>query len=143
MARVTDPILDPDRRAWHRANSTVTPDDEIALELEHSAARAKSRGGLLAASALLERSALLTGDVPTRADRTLAAARAKRDAGALEAALRLLPAAEAEAPSELRRALAEHLRGQIAFDQRRGADAARLTARRRPAPRATRRSAGA
>jgi DNA-binding CsgD family transcriptional regulator len=126
LARVTDPILDPDRRAWHRANSTVTPDDEIAVELERAAARAKSRGGLLAASALLERSALLTGDAPARADRTLTAARANRDAGALEAALRLLPVAEAEAPSEMRRALAEHLRGQIAFDQRRIADAARL-----------------
>ena len=126
LASVTDPILDPDRRAWHRANSTVAQDDEIADELEHSAARARSRGGLLAASALLERSALLTRDAAERADRTLAAARAKRDAGALDAALRLLPAVEAEPASDLRRASAEHLRGQIAFDQRRGADAARL-----------------
>jgi DNA-binding CsgD family transcriptional regulator len=126
LASVTDPILDPDRRAWHRANSTVAQDDEIADELEHSAARAKARGGLLAASALLERSALLTRGAAERADRTLAAARAKRDAGALDAALRLLPAVEAEPASDLRRASAEHLRGQIAFDQRRGADAARL-----------------
>jgi DNA-binding CsgD family transcriptional regulator len=126
LAAVTDPILDPDRRAWHRANSTVAQDDEIADELEHSAARAKSRGGLLAASALLERSALLTRDAAERADRTLAAARARRDAGALDAALRLLPGVEAEPASDLRSASAEHLRGQIAFDQRRGGDAARL-----------------
>ncbi len=126
LASVTDPFLDPERRAWHRANSTVAQDDEIADELEQSAARAKSRGGLLAASALLERSALLTRAAAERADRTLAAARAKRDAGALDAALRLLPAAEAEPASDLRRASAEHLRGQIAFDQRRGGDAARL-----------------
>jgi DNA-binding CsgD family transcriptional regulator len=126
LATVTDPVVDPDRRAWHRANSTVAQNDEIAGELEHSAARARSRGGLLAAAALLERSALLTYDAAERADRTLAAARAKRDAGALDAALRLLPAVESEPPSELRSASAEHLRGQIAFDQRRGADAARL-----------------
>jgi DNA-binding CsgD family transcriptional regulator len=126
LASVTDPIVDPDRRAWHRANSTVAQDDEIADELEHSAARAKSRGGLLAAAALLERSALLTRDAAERAGRTLAAARAQRDAGALDAALRLLPAVEAEPASDLRRASAEHLRGQIAFDQQRGADAARL-----------------
>ena len=126
LASVTDPVLDPDRRAWHRANSTVAQDDQIADELEHSAARAKLRGGLLAASALLERSALLTREAGERADRTLAAARAKRDAGALDAALRLLPAVEAEPASDLRRASAEHLRGQIAFDQRRGGDAARL-----------------
>ena len=126
LASVTDPILDPDRRAWHRANSTVGQDDEIAAELEQSAARAKSRGGLLAASALLERSALLTRDAAERADRTLAAARAKRDAGALDAALRLLSGVEVEPASDLRRASAEHLRGQIAFDQQHGADAARL-----------------
>ncbi len=126
LALATDPILDPDRRAWHRANSTVAQDDEIADELEHSAARAKLRGGLLAASVLLERSAQLTYQAAERADRTLAAARAKRDAGALDAALRLLPAVEGEPASDLRDASAEHLRGQIAFDQRRGADAARL-----------------
>jgi DNA-binding CsgD family transcriptional regulator len=126
LASVTDPVLDPDRRAWHRANSTVAQNDEIADELEESAARATLRGGLLAASALLERSALLTREAAERADRTLAAARAKRDAGALDAALRLLPAAEAEPASDLRRASAEHLRGQIAFDQGRGRDAARL-----------------
>jgi DNA-binding CsgD family transcriptional regulator len=126
LASVTDPILDPDRRAWHRANSTVAQDDDIADELEQSAARAKLRGGLLAASALLERSALLTRAAAERADRTLAAARAKRDAGALDAALRLLPAVEAEPASDLRSASADLLRGQIAFDQRRGGDAARL-----------------
>jgi DNA-binding CsgD family transcriptional regulator len=129
LASVTDPIVDPDRRAWHRANSTVAHDDDIADELEHSAVRARSRGGFLAASALLERSALLTREAAARADRTLAAARAKRDAGALDAALQLLPAVEAEPTSELRSASADHLRGQIAFDQRRGADAARLLLR--------------
>jgi DNA-binding CsgD family transcriptional regulator len=126
LAEATDPIVDPDRRAWHRANATVTKDDEIATELECSAGRARSRGGLLATSALLERAALLTTDPGRRADRTLSAAVAKRDAGAPEAALALLPAVEARAPTDLRRALTEHLRGQIAFDQRRGAEAARL-----------------
>jgi DNA-binding CsgD family transcriptional regulator len=126
LAEATDPIIDPDRRAWHLANATVTQDDEIAIELERSADRAKARGGLLAASALLERAALLTTDAAQRADRTLSAAAAKRDAGALDAALALLPAVETDAPSDLRRALAEHLRGQIAFDQRRGTEATRL-----------------
>ena len=126
LADVTDPIRDADRRAWHRASSTVTHDEDIAVELEHAAGRAKARGGLLAAASLLERAALLTPDGARRSDRTLAAAKAKRDAGALEAALRLLPAVESEPPSELRGALAEQLRGRIAFDQRRGTDAAEL-----------------
>jgi DNA-binding CsgD family transcriptional regulator/tetratricopeptide (TPR) repeat protein len=126
LADVIDPIRDADRRAWHRASSTVTHDEDIAVDLEHAAGRAKARGGLLAAAALLERAALLTPDGPHRSNRTLAAAKAKRDAGALEAALRLLPAVESEPPSELRGALAEQLRGRIAFDQRRGTDAAEL-----------------
>jgi ATP/maltotriose-dependent transcriptional regulator MalT len=121
---VTDPIRDADRRAWHRASSTVTHDEGIAVELEQSAVRAKARGGLLAAAALLERAALLSPDGARRANRTLAAAQAKRAAGALESALRLLSAVESEPPSELRGALAEQLRGRIAFDQRRGTDAA-------------------
>ena len=66
--------------------------------------------------------AALTDGVRAR----LSAAAAKRGAGALEAALALLPAVEADAPSDLRRALVEHLRGQIAFDHRRGGEAARL-----------------
>jgi DNA-binding CsgD family transcriptional regulator len=126
LAEVTDPIGDADRRAWHRASSTVTHDEGIAIELERSAGRAKARGGLLAAAALLERAALLSPDGARRADRTLAAAQAKRSAGALDSALRLLSAVESEPPSELRGALAEQLRGRIAFDQSRGANAADL-----------------
>jgi DNA-binding CsgD family transcriptional regulator len=126
LAEVTDPIRDADRRAWHRASSTIAYDESVAVELELSAGRAKARGGLLAAAALLERAAVLTPDGSRRADRTLAAAKAKRDAGALEAALRLLSDVESEPSSELRGALAEQLRGNIAFDQRRGAAAAEL-----------------
>jgi hypothetical protein len=100
LAEVTDPIVDPDRRVWHLANATVTQDDEIAVELERAADRAKSRGGLLAASALFERAALLTTDAARRADRTLSAAAAKRDVGALDAALGLLPAVEANDASD-------------------------------------------
>ncbi|MFT7870050.1 MULTISPECIES: helix-turn-helix transcriptional regulator, partial [Amycolatopsis] len=48
---------------------------------------------------------------------------------ALEAALSLLGAAEAGPPDPVRDAEAERLRGQIAFDQRRGADAAELLLR--------------
>jgi DNA-binding CsgD family transcriptional regulator len=58
--------------------------------------------------------------------RLLAAARAKRDAGALDAALGLLGAAEAGPASAVQAAEVDHLRGQIAFDQRRAGDAARL-----------------
>ncbi len=126
LADATDPETDPDRRAWHRAQTTTSPHEEIAGELERSAGRARARGGLTAASALLERAANLTPDPSTRAQRALAAAWAKREAGALDAALALVAIAEAGPPDALRTAEAEHLRGQVAFDQRRGPDAVRL-----------------
>src|SRR4029077_5927275 len=92
LAEVTDPVRDADRRAWHRANSTVTHDESIAIGREQAAPGAKARGGLLAAAAFLERAALLTPDGARRANRTLAAAKAKPDGRAPEAALRLLAA---------------------------------------------------
>jgi DNA-binding CsgD family transcriptional regulator len=126
LAEVTDPRADPDRRAWHLAQAAPGPDEDVAGELERSAGRAQDRGGLAAAAAFLERAALLTPDPMRRTGRLLAAARAKRDAGALDAALGLLVAVEAGPLDELRTAEVERLRGQIALDQRRGTDAARL-----------------
>jgi DNA-binding CsgD family transcriptional regulator len=126
LAEVTDADLDPDRRAWHRAHATQSPDEEIAAELERSAARAQSRGGLLAAAALLERAARLTPDPVRRAERELAAAWRKRGGGALDAALGLLASTEAGPADELRAAKVKHLRGQIALDQRRATDAVQL-----------------
>ena len=126
LANATDPELDPDRRAWHSAEATPGPDEDVAEELERSAGRAQARGGLAAAAAFLERAAMLTPEPAGRAQRLLAAARAKRDAGALDAALGLLVAVEAGPLDALRTAKVEHLRGQIALEQRRGGDAGRL-----------------
>jgi DNA-binding CsgD family transcriptional regulator len=123
LAAVTDPHLDPDRRAWHRANAAVGPDEDVAKELERSADRAKARGGLAAAAAFLERSTELTVDPAHLASRAIAAAGAKHQAGDPEAALTLLTAAEAGPLSELERALMELLRGQIAFASSRGSAA--------------------
>ena len=126
LADVIDPAVDPDRRAWHRAHAATGPDEQVAEELEHSADRAQARGGLAAASAFLERAAMLTPEPARRAQRLLAAARARRDAGAPDDALGLLVTVEAGPHDPLRSAEVQHLRGQIAFDQRRGRDAAQL-----------------
>jgi len=123
LAEVTDPQLDPDRRAWHLATAAPGPDEEVALELERSASRARARGGVAAAAAFLQRSVALTQDPARRADRALAAAQANLQAGSFDAALGLLATAEAGALDEFQRARIDLLRGQIAFASGLGSDA--------------------
>jgi DNA-binding CsgD family transcriptional regulator len=126
LAEATDAGLDPDRRAWHRAQATSGADEDVAAELERSASRAHSRGGLTAAAAFLERATALTLDPDRRAARALAAAEAKIQAGALDAAEDLLAAAEAGPLGDLERARADLARAQLAFITSRGAEAAPL-----------------
>jgi DNA-binding CsgD family transcriptional regulator len=123
LAEATDPAADPDRRAWHRAEAAPGPDEDVAAELEQCAGRAQRRGGLAAAAAFLERSAGLTLDPARRAQRALAAAQAKHQAGAFDAALGLLAMAQAGPLDELQRARGDLLRAQIAFASSHGRDA--------------------
>ncbi len=122
LAEATDPQLDPDRRAWHRAQAAPGPDEDVAAELERSADRAQARGGFAAAAAFLERATALTLEPAREAERALAAARAMAQAGAFDAALRLLVTAEAGPLDEFQRARADLLSGQIAFASSRGSD---------------------
>jgi DNA-binding CsgD family transcriptional regulator len=126
LAEATDPELDPDRRAWHRAQAAPGPDEDVAAELVRSASRARARGGLTAAAAFLERAAMLTLDPARRAERSLAAAQAKSQAGAFSAALGLLAVAEAGPLTDLQRAHADLIRAQLAFITSRGTEAPAL-----------------
>ncbi|MFD3440725.1 AAA family ATPase [Streptomyces sp. NPDC058685] len=126
LAEVTDQQLDPDRRAWHRAQASATPDEDVAGELEDSAARAQARGGLAAAAAFLERAAMLTLDPAGRAGRALAAAQAKIRAGAFDAARALLVMAASGPLSEAQQAQVDVLRAQLAFITSRGGEAPTL-----------------
>jgi DNA-binding CsgD family transcriptional regulator len=123
LAEATDPQLDPDRRAWHRAQAADRPDESVAGELERSAGRARGRGGVAAAAAFLERAAELTPDPARRGGRALAAAQAKFESGAPDAALELLTLAESCPLDDLERARVARVRGEIAFALRRGSDA--------------------
>jgi DNA-binding CsgD family transcriptional regulator len=123
LAEVTDPDIDPDRRAWHRAHAAIGPDEGVAAELERSADRAQARGGMAAAAAFLEEAVRLTLDPALRTERALAAAQAKHDAGSPEAALALIATADSGPFDELRHARVDLLRAQIAFATRRGSDA--------------------
>ena len=67
---------DPDSLAgvWHRAEAAGGPDDELADALVRLAAVSRTRQGYAAASAALERAALLTGTATGAAERLAAAA---------------------------------------------------------------------
>ena len=118
LAEVSDPDADADRRAWHRALAAAGPDEDIAAELERSAGRAQARGGVAATAAFLRRAVALTPDTGRRGGRALAAARASLQAGAFDAALGLLAAAEAGVLDESQRAQIQLLQAQVEFASR-------------------------
>jgi len=126
LAEASDSEVDADYRAWHRALAVTGPDEDVAAELERSAGRAQTRGGVAAAAAFLERATALTVDPASRARRALTAAQAKHQAGATEAALALLAAAQAEPLDRLQRAESELLRAEIAFASNHGSAAPEL-----------------
>ncbi|MDG4663642.1 AAA family ATPase [Mycobacterium sp. 236(2023)] len=125
LSAATDP-RDPDRRAWHRAQSVLGTDEEAAADLERSADRALARGGFCAAAAFLRRATDLTPDPAHRARRALDAANAEHCAGAPEAALALLEGVDAGLLDGLQRARRELLRAQIAFHLTQGSDVPRM-----------------
>lgn len=115
LAEATDPVTDPDRRAWHRAQAAAVPDEDVATELERSASRARARGGAVATAAFLERAAELSPDAAQRIERTLAATRAHLDAGDTDRAAALLRTAGSSGLDRFQQAETDLLRGRIAL----------------------------
>jgi DNA-binding CsgD family transcriptional regulator len=126
LAEVTDPRLDPDRRAWHRAHAAAGPDEAVAAELERCAGRAQARGGLAAAAAFLDRATMLTLDPTRRTERALGAAGANLQAGAFDAVRHMLSLAEAGASTDLQQARIDLIAADLAFVTNRGSDAPSL-----------------
>jgi DNA-binding CsgD family transcriptional regulator len=123
LAQVTDAQQDPDRRAWHRAHAVAGPDEDVAAELERSAARAQARGGLAAGAAFLGRATMLTLDPTQRAERALSAAVAHVQAGAFDAAREMLVVAEAQPLNDFQHARIDMVRAELAFVESRSRDA--------------------
>jgi DNA-binding CsgD family transcriptional regulator len=115
LAAVTDPEVDPDRRAWHLAEAAAGPDEQVAAELERSADRARGRGGWGSSAAFLERAAALTPREDHRARRMLAAAENRLTAGEAPAARALLGLAAPRLADGLARARARRLEGQSLY----------------------------
>ena len=126
LAQATDPCADPDRRAWHQAKTLTGLDEDVAAELERTAGRARARGGLGAAAAILERAAATTPDAARRAERSVAAASVMLQAGEPDAAAKLLDQTDADTLDDHRQARADLVRARLAFTVNGGGDAAQL-----------------
>ncbi|MCX4597988.1 AAA family ATPase [Streptomyces sp. NBC_01549] len=126
LAAATDPVLDPDRCAWHAAQAVDGPDEEVAAGLEQAAGRARQRGGMAAEAILLERAAEVTPDSWQRGRRALAAAEAHFSAASPDRATGLATLAELCPLSPLDRARLARLRARILFARSRNDEAAPL-----------------
>jgi DNA-binding CsgD family transcriptional regulator len=126
LAEATDAGAEPDRRAWHRAQAAVAPDEDVALDLERSAGRARERGGYAATGAFLARSAELTPELGHRTRRALAAADAMLRAGDREEAARLVETTARRGLDSRDEAVAQRLRGLIAQEDHHVGNATQL-----------------
>ena len=72
---------DAGRRAWHVAAAATGPDEEVAAELERTAAEARGRGGYAEAAAAYERAVQLGTDPGAQAGRLASAAEARAEIG--------------------------------------------------------------
>ena len=103
-------VDEPYRRTRHRAQSIIRPDDQIADELEATAAVALRRGAVMSAVADLERAAQLTSGSAGRGHRLLLAAQHAFSLGRADLVDRLVLAAGRTDLSDLDRARMEWLR---------------------------------
>lgn len=92
---------EPFRRAWHRAQAIVGPDDEVAEELEATVEESLRRGAVMSAISSLERAAHLTSSSALRGHRLLRAAEHAFGLGRADLVDRLVKEAATTSLSEL------------------------------------------
>lgn len=101
---------EPYWRTWHRAQSIVGPDDQVADELEANAKMALGRGAVMSAIADLQRSAQLTSVSAIRGHRLLMAAEQAFGLGRADLVDQLVREAASTDLSELDQARTQWLR---------------------------------
>ncbi|MCK9793257.1 AAA family ATPase [Isoptericola sp. 4D.3] len=126
LAWASDPVHDPDRRAWHAAQACDGPDEEAADGLERAADRARRRGGIAAEAVLLERATDLTPEPDRRGRRALTAAEAHFSAAALDRATAMATVADLCPLDATDRARVSRLRARVLFARSRSDEAAPL-----------------
>ena len=94
LAAALNRPADADRRAWHLAAATTGTDEQVATELERTAAWAGERSGHAAAAAAYERAAYLSADPAAHLRRLTLAAEAAAEAGDLDRSDALAASAE-------------------------------------------------
>ncbi|GID28792.1 ATP-binding protein [Paractinoplanes brasiliensis] len=122
LAAAHDPVRDPERHAWHRAQATIGLDEEVAALLE----KAGERGGHAERAAFLSRAADLSPDPRAQASRLVAAARAHLVLGDPATAGRMLDRAEPGLDRPVPHALARQARATAEMYAGRYATAPRI-----------------
>jgi DNA-binding CsgD family transcriptional regulator len=117
---------DADRRAWHLAAAATGPDEQVAAELERTAATATARGGYAAAAAASQRAVQLSTDPAARARRLTLAAEAAVEVGDFDRARSLAAGAAGQAADPTLQARLAGVSALAAFAQGRLSTAHRL-----------------
>ena len=126
LAQALDPTVDADRRAWHRAAASTSPDPAVIGELEEAARRARKQSGYSTASRAFERAALLSTSAATRARLLTEATDNAWWAGQLDRARMLVEAARPLPTDPVLRAELDRLSGLVEWTGGVPADACEL-----------------
>ena len=111
----TLPAEDADRRAWHRAEASLGPDEGAAAALDEVGRRSRHRRAHAVAATAFERAARLTAQPGPRARRLLEAGEAAWLAGQTARAMQLLLAAGELRPPPAQRLRIQEAQGMIAL----------------------------
>jgi DNA-binding CsgD family transcriptional regulator len=99
---------EPDRRAWHLASSVIGRDEDVAIQLDELASKARARGAAAVSVTALERAAELSPDPVRRVERLLRAAELAFEVGRRDLVVRIVHDVEpltaiAQGPLEMAR----------------------------------------